>query len=257
MRPVFVGITLLIALGFPSGTASADVICLNGNDLPLSGTIIEDDPEKDHILFRIKGLRDGSEFQISRSRISRYWREENNYVDYAEGEREREETLERLRNGPSAENIVAKPAEPPPRAAPRTYGEVRANLLARAKARVASFLPDHPILRVILAVCAFLIIAGLLQVGSRVADLPRLKFGRASLLALVTLFLVVLGFLGPGRLVGERTLPLLISGEILTWVMLTRILGGGTISRSVLLLSFFISSIFVVGGSLFSIVSAI
>ena len=67
-------ILVLCAAAAVSAVARADVVILVGNDVPLTGEILSED--RTAVFFRIRGMTREERIRIERSRIRRYWREE-------------------------------------------------------------------------------------------------------------------------------------------------------------------------------------
>lgn len=264
----------LLVLLLAAAAARADVVILKGNDVPLTGRIVKEDAHS--VRFQIKGLGDASFVDIEKSRIIRMWREENTYWDYLEGERARKEVLERLRGdddvgGPGADGAEKGAAESGPDEAPggeaagppvpeksraRTDHEIRRDLVEITVERFSSVVPEHPALRIVLFLVLYGALTLLVFAGSRVADLPKLRLGRSAILALVATLFVGSTAWGAwsGRL--EQSVPVLAAGETALWVLVSRLLAGGPLSKSVLLLSFVLASIVLLAATMFSILSA-
>ena len=106
------------------------------------------------IEFQIKGLGEKSRFRIEKSRIKRFWREENDHWEFEASNKAHDEAAERVRQR------KAKKANPPevltfelpePLVAGRSSTEVRADLIARAVDRMTYCVPDSLPLQGLLA----------------------------------------------------------------------------------------------------------
>jgi hypothetical protein len=247
-------------------SARADVVILKGNDVPLTGRIVRE--EDGYIRFQIKGLGSTSTVDIEKSRIVRYWREENTYWEYLKGEKERQATLDRLQKLEEQKRAEAgrtekeaaeakKPVPPAPVARLRTEPEIRRDLLTRAMDRVRGLIPGNLVFRLFGLLVLYFVLTLLLFAGSRVADLPRLKFARAALLALATVFFTALAIASSMNLKEPQALPAILAGVAVAWVLLSRLLAGGAVSKSVLLLSFFLACVLLLSASLFSVLVAL
>jgi hypothetical protein len=254
MRTVLI-IAVLSGLG---RAALADVVILRDNDIPLQGRILAETDTS--ITFQIRGLGDGAKMEIMKSRVRRFWREENSYFEYLQAEKTRMGSLGRLgpEKEPAAAKAVAAPAEPPPppRSA-RSAAEVRAALLGKAWDRLRSAVPGSSILRVLLCLLSILCFAGLLHTGGRVAGLRRLGLQQAGLLSLITHLLVITAVAAPRTVLRPEYLPVLVTGEVLVWLLLARLLAGAALSRVFLLFSFCLGSTLFLGGSVFSVLTVL
>ena len=251
---------IAIVLVWIASAARADVVILEQNDMPLTGRILSE--TKDAIVFQLRGLGDVSRFSIERSRIKRYWREENTYWEYQKSEREYAAMLERLRNAkpepkepPEAAAETAPPEPAPPRG--RSGVEIREALALKALDRVKGIIPGSPIARLGLVLLGVVALSGLIYLGSRVADLPGLGLGKAAVLAVVAAGFSFVFVLAPPETLRPGSFPLVIVGQIAIWLVLARVLAGGTFSKAVLLFSFLVATLFLTGSSIFSVLSAL
>ncbi len=263
MRAILTIVVLVLVV--PS--ALGDVVILKENDVPLTGRIIGED--ENTITFQVHGLGEGSRFHIDKGRVKRYWREENDFFEFMRNERERQGTLDRLvpaeappapPPAPAAASADAPPTAPAPEVPAvrgRSAAEIRQMLLDKGWTRVRSALPGTTFSR-LLAMLGSLALLGLLfRTGGRVAGIPKMQWSQAVLLSLFTHLLAFVAFAAPRTVLRPEHLPLLVSAEFLAWLAFVRILTGGILSRAVLLLSFCIASLALVGGSVFSVLTVL
>ena len=230
-RSVLVLCAVLLAI---APAVRADVVILEGNEVPLSGEIIFEDETS--IGFRIRGLTDGAHLVIEKSRIRKFWREEGVPSTGAGSE-------------PPGE---AAPPAPAVRPAPAA---ARKDVFDRALDRLMIFVPSDPGLRVLGWLAGFGALSLLFHLGGWVTELEKMRLGRGAILALVTQFLVLLGVLAYQSVSEPMTFPLLFGGLVVAWIMVARMLTGDRVSKSVLLLSFTVASLLVVTGTVFSVLT--
>jgi hypothetical protein len=258
-RSVLVLALLLAAAGAFAESARADIVILEGNDVPLTGRIIGEDDTT--IRFRIRGLKDSSYIVIEKSRIRRFWREENAYWDHVKGENDPRVGAEDagLEGAPGAEEAV--PAPPPVRepvpTPSRTKTEIRSVALDEIVEKAARFVPHAPGLRILGWLAVFGAMSLLLFIGGRIAELSKMKLGRAAVLSLVTQFLVLLGVLAHRAAKEPATFPLVVAGLVVCWILTSRMLAGDRFAKSVLLLSFTMAFLLVLAGSVFSVMTVL
>jgi len=243
-----------------AAAARADVVILEQNDMPLTGRILSE--TKTAIVFQLKGLGDISRFTIEKTRIKRYWREENTYWEYQRSERECAEMLERLKNAKPEEKEPPEVVEEPvveETVAPksRSGGEIREALALKALDRLTGVIPHSPIARLGLVLLGVVALSGLIYLGGRVADLPGLGLAKSAVLSIVAAGFSFVFVLAPPETLRPGSFPLVIVGQVAIWLVLTRILAGGPFSKSVLLFSFLVATLFLTGSSLFSVLSAL
>ena len=266
MRKLRLILGLLVALAATSAPALPDVVILKDNDVPLTGTILPTPEDSTFIKFRIKGLGE-SVLLIEKSRIKRFWREANTSWEYARAEEKRSKELEEVQGEPEEKEartkdpVVQADYVPPPdfMVPPRSRSgaEVRHDLVAKGRSRLQSLVPKNPILWVLGVTLIFVLITMILFLGSRVAELPRLSWPKAVFLAVVTQVFIALPVLAGPHVVVAGAIPLLLVCEAAAWVLFSRLLVGGAVGKSVMLLSFFLVSAFVIGGSFVSLLVAI
>ncbi|MEN8149089.1 MAG: hypothetical protein ABFS86_04655, partial [Planctomycetota bacterium] len=115
--------------------------------------------------------------------------------------------------------------------------------------------PDDPGLKVLLWLVAYGALTLLIALGGRLAGIERLRPGRAAILAIVAELLVLLGVMA-GRAVPEpMTFPLLFAALATAWVLTVRILTREVAAKAVLLLGFTVSTVILVAGSVFSVLT--
>lgn len=259
MRPVLRTVLWALAAAtaaLAASPAAADVVVLEGNDVPLTGRILEETP--DTLVFRIHGLGEQARMTIEKSRVKAYWREDNSYIEYVRNETERKERIAELTSPDTVtEESPAGPLLPrapaPPRG--RTGAEIRQDMFASAWEEALGALPSFPGSGLAyLAACAA-VLAGLIFGGGRVAGIPRMTPARAAGLAAVTGVLAWCAFTASGRVVLPEFVPLLVLAEALVWLAAVRILAGGTLGKGLLLLTLCLGTILLVGGTAFSILS--
>jgi hypothetical protein len=150
---------------------------------------------------------------------------------------------------------------PKPKAAPaprsRTETATRSDVLDRVVEKAGRFVPRDPGLRILAWLAVFGAMSILLFVGGRIAELSKMKLGRAAILSLVTQFLVLLGVLAHRTAKEPATFPLVVAGLVVSWVLTSRLLAGDRFAKSVLLLSFTMAFLLVLAGSVFSVMTVI
>jgi len=242
MRPW--SILVLCAVAAVPAVARADVVLLVGNDVPLTGEILSED--RTAVFFRIRGMTREERIRIQKSRIRRYWREEQTAWERAAGP----ETAE----FPGLAALVP----PPPSADPSPAGTSKPEApLERGIGRLMVFVPEDPGLRILFWLAGFGALSLLFHFGGRLAELDKMRLGRGAVLALVSQFLLLLGILAYRSVPEPMTFPLLVSGLIVVWVLVAHMLGGDRVSKAVLLLSFCVASLLLVVGSLFSVLTVL
>ncbi len=247
--------SILVAalLGALAGAAAADVIILKENDVPLAGRIIRE--TEDALEFQLKGLGRRSAITVEKSRVRRWWREDDSRWMYARQESERMRTLRKLRG--EKEPGYTEWVPPEPRLPPvRSGGEIRRDLLGKAVERLNRIITDHALIRTGWIMSLFFLGTLLLFAGGKVADLTELHVGKAGVLSLITLFLVAAAFFLQRELGDSSAMPGILACEVFTFLLLTKWLSGGTLSKAILLLSFFLASLLLLAGSLFSVLIA-
>jgi hypothetical protein len=226
--------------------ARADVVILDGNDVPLTGTIVYEDDEE--LGFRVKGLPEESFLVIGKERVRSYWREETTRFEHLSAGNEDRDAAPR----PEARTPAPGPVARVPR--PRAVVS-RESRIQRAVDRMAAILPRDPGLRILAWLTGFGALSLLFFLGGRLADLEKMGLGRAAILTLITQFLLMLGVLAYRSVSEPMTVPLIFTGLVVAWALSTRMLAGDRYTKSILLLSFSVAAVLLVGGSLFSVLS--
>jgi hypothetical protein len=248
-------LVIAIVLGVMISAAAADVVILKHNDIPLTGVILAD--HEDCIDFQIKGLGQASRITIEKTHIKRYWRDDSSHWEFAVSEREHEEAVKRVverqeeRKHP---RVVVSYESPPPPPRGRSDGEVRNALLDQTLNRLKALLPEGHLMDALLIFVSLAGFGGLTFLGAKVADLPALTFKRSMILSLLAGSMMLLMVLVLPRYSSPPALlPVLIVALVVLWLLAARFLGHGHYSKSILLLSFVLSSIFVIGSSVFGV----
>jgi hypothetical protein len=248
---------VILALCVLAPPALADVVILKENDIPLQGRIVAE--SETTLTFQIRGLGDGAKMEIEKARVRRFWREENSYFEFLQGEKDRIGTLGRIGSPPAPSRATAppEPAAAPAARIARTTSEIRRALVDKAWNRLRSALPGEAILRVLLFVGSILFLGALLHTGGRVSGLRRLRLPQAALLSLITHLLVVVAIAAPRTVLRPDYLPVLVTAEVLVWLLMVRLLAGAVMTRAFLLFSFCLGSLVLVGGSVFSVLTVL
>jgi len=227
---LLLGILLLL----PTAVARGDVLVLEGNEVPLTGEILSEDEET--VLFRIRGLGEGTWLEIDRARVRACWRDEGTVTP--------------------ARPSRPVPAAPRPDPAPPAV-RTEPDRLDLALTRIAFVVPRDPGLKVLLWLAAYGALTLLIALGGHLAGLEKMRLGRAAILALITELLVLLGVMAARAVPEPMTFPLLFAALGTAWVLTARIVTKAEGSKAVLLLGFTVSTVLLVAGSLFSVLTVV
>jgi hypothetical protein len=252
--PLFVILAILLAT-----PALADVVILDSNDVPLSGVILS---ETDTTLeFQIKGLGQNSRFTIDKSRIKKFWREKNSHWEFKDVERDHKEAVERAserKQVPMKKGPVLTFPLPEDLTPGRSNREVRADLIARTVGRVEAFVPDSLALRGLMALGGTLLLALLIFIGGRLADLPSLSIQKSLVLAfLAGIAVAAMIVVFPMLHLPPGLLPGLILMLTFVWLIAARVLSHGRFVKGAVMLSFVLATIFVAGSSILGILTVL
>jgi len=255
MRAIRIAVLVMIL----STAASADVVILESNDIPLTGTILSETDSS--IEFQLKGLGDRSSFTIEKSRIKRFWREDSDHWEFKASEKAHAEAAERVRKRKIEK---ANPHEvltfeiPDHASASRSNRQVRADLIARTVDRLTNWIPESLPMQALLALGGVLVLTLLVFIGGKVADLPSLSIQKSMLLSFMAgLAVLALTEVLPRLELPAGLLPALILGVTLAWLVAARLLSKGRFVKGAIMLSFVVATLFIAGSSLIGILAVV
>ncbi len=256
MRVTLIAVLVVIF----STPALADVVILECNDVPLTGVILSETDKA--IEFQIKGLGDRSRFTIEKSRIKRFWREENDQWEFKASNAAHEAAAARVRRRQNQRKVT--PPEvltfevPDNSVAGRSNSEVRADLIARAVDRLAYCVPESLPLQGVFALGCVLLLGLLIFVGGKVADLPSLSVQKSLVLSFLAAGAVLaLTEILPKLGLPPGLLPAFILVVTFIWLVTARLLSRGRFLKGVIMLSFVLATLFVAGTSVFGILAVV